>query len=130
MKAMLLSEKIGMSFIISLINNCNHFYSKLFQRERERERSLIYTLSLSIRRAHPTTFIPCLTRASAIPFPIPADAPVIKATRPTHLSISAVGKCTFDMYGHSIDSSATAKMRTGQLVSVTQTLESYIKCIW
>lgn len=45
----------------------------------------------SCRRAQPTTFIPWTTQSSrAIPSPIPALAPVTRATEPRNLSISFV----------------------------------------
>ena len=48
----------------------------------------LYTTSIAFAfRAHPITFIPCLTKSCATALPIPELAPVTRATRPAHLFI-------------------------------------------
>jgi len=46
------------------------------------------TCNLLMSRPHPMTFILCRTSPTVIAEPMPEEAPVTKAMRPTHLSMS------------------------------------------
>ncbi|GBN31634.1 hypothetical protein AVEN_189255-1 [Araneus ventricosus] len=52
-------------------------------------------LILSTLLAHPTTTMPCCTRALHTAAPMPTDAPVTRATRPFQRSISNVYRYVF-----------------------------------
>lgn len=63
-------------------------------KKQRRSQHVPVTLSLSSRRANPTTVMPCSTSALHTAAPIPADAPVTIATFSAHLSIGALAADT------------------------------------